>query len=185
MTLTVKEKEHWKNRITRKIDQAIESILAADDLNYIARIKRQAKKSALESLGIAELKSEVEEIDAETKIRDKKRRMANRHMLAVVRGVDVIDIEDCGYGEHLEVEHAVRRRSELVEKELLAKDDLGRRLLGLRRERDEMLDPVWLATSPNQIKELWATVSSVLEQESTELQKQALILDPMENVKET
>ena len=51
--LTVTEKEHWKNRIARRIDKRIEAI-TADDPNFFERIERDARKQALESLGLAE-----------------------------------------------------------------------------------------------------------------------------------
>ena len=33
MAITVKEKEHWKERITRTIDQAVEALLATEKGN--------------------------------------------------------------------------------------------------------------------------------------------------------
>ncbi len=186
MTITVKEKEHWKDRITRKIDQAVESILAAENPNFMEEIRRKAKIKTWESLGIAKLKKEVEEIETEKEKLDKKRITAFRNMLAVVRGVSIDDVDksEVRYSEHGDVQRAVRRRQQLIERELLAEDELGRRILRLRLEKEELLDTVWLATSPKQIKELWSTVASVLEQEPTELQKEALSMEPMENSKE-
>jgi len=186
MTITVKEKEHWKNRITRKIDQAVELILATENPNFMEKLHRQAKKKTLESLGLAKLKKEVEQLDTAKEELDKKRTIAFRRMLAVVRGVSMDDVDpsEIRYSEHYEVKRAVDRRQQLVETELLAEDELGRRILRLRLEKEELLDTVWLASSPKQIKELWSTVASVLEQEPTELQKQALRIEPMENDKE-
>ena len=186
MSITVRDKEHWKNRITRKIDQAVEAVLAAENPNFMEHIKREAKDRTLKSLGIAELKSEVESIDRETEALDKKRRKALKRMLAVVRGVDVDDVTESGsgYGEHHEVRGAISRRQEVIEKELLAEDELGRRILGFQQEKEELLDTVWLATSSIQIKELWSTVAEVLNQEPTEFQKEALSIEPMESSKE-
>ena len=186
MSITVKEKEHWRNRITRKIDQAIEELLAGENPNCMEQINREAKNRTLKSLGIAELKSEVENIDKEKEALEKKRRKAHQRMLAVVRGVDVEEVTECCSGnmEHYEVLGAIRRRQEVVEKELLAEDELGRRILRFQQEKEELLDTVWLATSSTQIKELWSTVAEVLNQEPTELQKEALSIEPMETSKE-
>jgi len=186
MTITIREKEHWKNRITRKIDQAVEAVLATENPNFLEEIKRQARTKTWESLGIAKLQKEVESIDTKKEQLEKKRQKALKFMLAVVRGVDPDDVSDAesGHREHYEVVSAISRRQDLIEKELLAKDELGRRILKLRREKEELLDTVWLATSPKQIKELWSTVASLLAQEPTELQKEALNIEPMEIAKE-
>ena len=181
MTLTVREKEHWKERITRKIDQAIETVCAAEDPNFLERIRRRANEQALESLGIAQIKREVGSIDEQKEKLDAKRRVLQRKQLAVIRGVEVDSVTDAGYHDHYEVTAAIRRREELLEKELLDEDELGQRILKLRHEKEELLDTVWLATSSKHIKQLWSTVADILRQEPTALQREALMLDPVEN----
>jgi hypothetical protein len=59
---------------------------------------------------------------------------------------------------------------------LLEEHPLGRRILRLEREKEELLDTVWLATSPAQIKELWAKFAEVLQWEPPDLQKEALAI---------
>ena len=54
--------KHRRTRITRKIDQAIEAIVAAENPNFMEKIKREAIDRTLKSLGIAELRNEVENI---------------------------------------------------------------------------------------------------------------------------
>ena len=44
MTLTVKEKEHWKERISRKIDQAIDALCAENDPTFHERIRIAARQ---------------------------------------------------------------------------------------------------------------------------------------------
>jgi hypothetical protein len=186
MTITIKEKEHWKKRITRKIDQAIEVILATEDPNFMEKINCKAKTKTWESLGIAKLIREVKELDAQKKDLENKRITAFRRMLAVVRGVSMEDVDkaEVRYSQPHEVDSAIHRRKKLIEKELLAENKLGCQILRLRLEKEELLDTVWLASSPKQIKELWSTVASVLDQKPTELQKEALSMEPMEGSKE-
>ena len=55
MSLTVKEKEHWKDRIGRKINIAIEQLKLSDDASdELDRIESEALKEAESSLGLAE-----------------------------------------------------------------------------------------------------------------------------------
>jgi hypothetical protein len=74
----------------------------------------------------------------------------------------------------------VHKRQAVHEDELLAQDDLGRKILRLRQEKDNLLDTVWLASSPQQLKDLWQKVSDLLGEDQTPLQKEALALSPME-----
>ena len=53
MSLTVAEKEHWKDRISRRIDKKVETLLAAEP-NLMDRVHRDARQQALQSLGLAD-----------------------------------------------------------------------------------------------------------------------------------
>ena len=54
MTLTVKEKEHWKQSIERKVKRAIDELYAQGEPGLQVRIEKEAKQKAFESLGIRE-----------------------------------------------------------------------------------------------------------------------------------
>ena len=49
--LTVTEKEHWKERISRRIDKAIEAVYA-EQPSLRSRIAEAAQSEALKSLGL-------------------------------------------------------------------------------------------------------------------------------------
>ena len=66
MALTIKEKEHWKERISRRIDHAIEQLLTNEDSEFRRRVEAQATERAWESLGIKSLRDEVLQIEQET-----------------------------------------------------------------------------------------------------------------------
>ena len=59
--------------------------------------------------------------------------------------------------------------------------DLGKQVLTLRGEKDNLLNTVWLATSCRQIKELWEQVNALLELKPTALEEKALKVEPVEN----
>jgi hypothetical protein len=181
-TLTVREKEHWKERITRKVEQAVEALLAAENPNYRDRQREKARRLALESLGIARLQDQLDELAEQEKECRTKRAAIYGEMLATACGI-LNDRPYSGGCSDLpyQVLEAIRRRQSLHERELLANDDLGRKLLALEREKEELLDTVWLATSGKQIKQLWQKVAELLGQESTPFQQQALGIDPVED----
>jgi hypothetical protein len=175
-SLTVTEKEHWKERIARKIDQKIEAIAAADP-GLLERISGQARQHALRSLGLADMQAELDAVTAQRKELDQWERQARQAMLAVLRRVPVEEVADPYYGcGHPHVTAAVQKRQAVHEEELLAGDERGREILRLRREKDNLLDTVWLATSPQQVKELWKKVVELLGGEQTALQREALTI---------
>jgi hypothetical protein len=179
-TLTVTEKEHWKDRIARRIDKRVEAITAADP-NFFDRIERQARQRALESLGLAEHQAELDEIERQKESLERRQKQLHKAMLAKVRGVQPEDLDDYfSYRHDSEVDGAICKRKAVHEDELLAESDLGQQVLRLRREREELLDVVWLATSPKQIKQLWSKVADLLGDEQTQLQRDALAMDPLE-----
>ena len=51
----------------------------------------------------------------------------------------------------------------------------------MRAEKDGLLDSVWLASSPKQIKDLWSKVAELLGDEQTQLQRDALAITPVED----
>ncbi len=177
--LTVTEKEHWKNRIARRIEKRIEAITAGDP-NFFERIQRDARQRALESLGLAEYQMELDEIERQKETREKREKRLHKAMLAKVRGVEPDDLDDYfSYRHDSEVDNAVKRRKAVHEDELLAESELGQQVLTLRQERDELLDVVWLATSGTEIRQLWQKVVELLGDDQTQLQKDALAIEPV------
>ena len=179
-TLTVTEKEHWKGRIARRIDKKIEAITASDP-NFFDRIDRQSRQRALESLGLAEHQAELDEIERQKESLQRRQKQLHKAMLARVRGVQPSDLDDCCYYHHdSEVDAAIRKRQDVHEDELLDESELGQQVLRLRGEKEELLDVVWLASSPKQIKQLWSKVAELLGDQQTQLQRDALAIEPVE-----
>src|SRR5689334_18460455 len=169
MGLTVTEKEHWKERIERRINKRIESIWASDP-NLKERIDKESRQRALESLKLAELEQETEKIEEQKKQLDIREAQLARQKLAIVRGVPA-DAVDNGYTYHAdhEVEQAVARRSKVFEQQLLAAHTVGQEIVKLQEEKENLLDTIWLATSPAQLKMLWTKVAELLHENATSL----------------
>lgn len=178
MGLTITEKEHWKDRISRRIDKRIEAIFA-EEPNLQDRIQREARQRALSSLGLSDQQTELDEIERQKGALDKREREINKIMLARVRAVPVSQIDDyLAYRCDNEVSNAVKRRQSVHEDELLAEHERGQEIVRLRQEKEDLLDTVWLATSGAQIKELWTKVAEVLGDPQTQLQREALAITP-------
>ena len=184
MGLTVAEKTHWKDRIAKRIDQRIETLVAVQDPTLLQRVIEQAREKAYESLGIAAQQREFKALKRQRDEMEGRERRLKAEQRAVLNGTSVDAELERGYfgfgrSDH-EVENAVQARARALEADILAASDLGKQVLGLRGEKDNLLDTVWLATSCSQIKELWEQVNALLELKPTALEQKALTIEPIE-----
>jgi len=176
--LTVTEKQHWKDRIARRIAKRIETPAAADP-NLMDRIQREARQGALKSLGLAAWQTELHEIEQQKEALNKREQRIERSMLAQVRGVPLDSIDEySGYRHTDEVERAVKRRQVVHEDELLADNPTGQQILAMRHEKENLLDTVWLATCSGELKTLWSKVTELLQDQPTQLERDALGIQP-------
>lgn len=138
MALTVAEKTHWRDRIQIRIDRKIEALMAGDPA-FLDRIRQEAKARALGSLGLAGFQEELDRIATQRAAIDDRDRQIRREMLARVRGVPVDGVEHTAYvRDHPEIRSALTRRQAVHEEELLAGHELGRQVLRLRAEREDL-----------------------------------------------
>ncbi len=185
-TLSVTEKSHWRDRIAARIDKLIEATRARDPARF-DRIAREARDRAIASLGLAEAHADLEAIRVEEAALARRKKQAQRAMVATLRSVPPDEVPDhvvVRYGSDLglpqEAADAIARRQAAHHDELLAADDAGRAILRLQAEKEDLLDTVWLAVSPAQIKQLWAKVGDLLGDEPTRLEREALSIPPAE-----
>jgi hypothetical protein len=177
MALTVTEKEDWKERISRRIDQAIKSLCAAEDPGFIERVRQVARDRAIEALKLADFEKRVAEIARQ--IYEELSSPAERG------GIDeVFHMDALKSWLSFVMERELKHRKEVYERNVLGETQLGRRVLQLREEKEELLDTVWDATSEQQIRELWQRVTELLSREPTPLQAQALQIEPTDRLPE-
>jgi hypothetical protein len=115
----------------------------------------------------------------------KKRRRVQRAMVAALRGIPVEEVTEpliSRYGGGLELTHevldAIRKHQAVEQERLLAQDPTGQEVARLMTDRDELLDVVWLATSPAQVRSLWSRVGAVLGEQLSRLEQEALAIEP-------
>lgn len=181
MSLTVKEKEHWKERIGRRIDAAIDQLKMSDDVSdELTRIDAEAVKHAETSLGLAELTKRFRELS-------ESKKQLNEQLKAVSFEMDQKLGTSSGYSSYSDsdlshwVQKKIDKRAKIHRLALLKASEIGRKLLKLEREKEDLLDTVWLSTSTKQIKQLWSDVAEMLNIEQTELQKQAIAMEPVDS----
>ena len=179
MGLTVKEKDHWRNRIGKRIDHRIETLVAKEDPTLLQRVKEHARDRAYESLGIKAQRQELDKLEKQKADIEKRERRLEAEQRAIIKGTTVE--EELGRGRYSYdsvVENAVDSRAKALEADILSESDIGKQVLILRAEKDNLLDTVWLATSSSQIKELWEQVDALLQVKPTALEQKALAISP-------
>ncbi len=178
MPLTTTEKQHWRDRIGKRIDKKIAAITALEP-GLFSRIESEARARSIQSLGIAELMAEQERVEQQQKSLESREDQLSRQLLSLLRGVppDTIDSYAVSRSE-TEVNNAIKARQAIHDEELLREHELGRQIVQLRLERENLLDTVFLATSPVQVRTLWEKVSELLSDELSQLQRAAMQIQP-------
>ena len=186
--LTVTEKQHWRDRIAARIGRSIEGIKARHPALF-ERVRREAHAQALRSLGLAEGYAELEAIRAEEAALDRREKQAQWAMVAALRGTPIDEVPDgitIRYGANLplpvEAAEAIAKRQAAHQEELLADDPVGRQVAGLEAERERLLDVVWLAAGPSELRSLWSKVAALLGDEPTGLEREALAIPPSDAI---
>lgn len=184
MGLTVAEKTHWKDRIARRIGRRIDALVAKNDPALLQRVESEARTRACDGLGIGDQEREVRELEARKQEIENRQRQLRAEQGAIVNGSSPEhELERAVYRRPYDsaVDHIVERRARALEDDVLAESETGRQVLALKRERENLLDTVWLATSCRQIRDLWQKVTALLEETPTPLETHALELPPMED----
>ena len=182
MGLTVREKDHWRERIAKRIDHRIETFVAKQDPTLLHRVAEQARRKAYESLGIDAQQREIEQIRKQKDEIEKREHLLKAEQRALIDGTNAEGELQPSYFRHeTTVDQAVGVRAKALEAEILAQSDAGKQVLALREEKENLLDTVWLATSSTQIKELWEQVNALLERKPTTLDEEALKIEPVQD----
>ena len=154
MPLTVREKEHWKDRIEQKIDKAIERAYRDEGKDWRGSIRQEAEALVLKRLGLVDYIKQYEALETQMKsLRKQQDKLSEETAKPFEAGRD----ENRYYSDHGHslIKNMINREVAEAEKEILQESEVGRKILRLERERDELPDTIWLATSPVQIRSLW------------------------------
>jgi len=82
--------------------------------------------------------------------------------------------ESSRYSARNDIDSIISKQRERQEEKLLLKSKVGREIAQLREEKENLLDTVWLATSPRQVTELWENLSALIGDEATPFQQDVL-----------
>ena len=181
--LTVAEKQHWKNRISKKLDRAIDRLWSKETglkASFTAQAERMMENrfSDLSFAEIRKSKKVIKETEARLKVLEKE-------CLELKRGVLVGFSEQTGFLSDFQVgnryEVAMKKKVDAEMAEVMAAHPIGCEILELEREKEELLDTIWLATSNVQLKSLWTRFAELIDEAPTSMQSEAIALLPVED----
>ena len=175
MTLTMKEKDHWKERIEQKIERRINHIVEATDRGYLDEVKKKSRERAIKKLGLTEIRKQQADIDSKIDELNRELDRLNRTSIATVTSLADEEIAKMHSWEiQSAISSAIQTAQTSEERIVMEGDELGRAVLKLRDEQEELLDTVWLATSTKEIRDLWQSVAELLDETPATLQVAAM-----------
>ena len=74
--ITVSEKNHWRDRIAKRIDHRVETMVAKEDPTLLQRVEKDARDRAYKSLGIDAQQREMEAIQKQKEELEKREQPA-------------------------------------------------------------------------------------------------------------
>lgn len=173
MAISISEKQHWKERIEKKIKQRIHALKSQSPALFTAA-EVVARTTAIESLGIGDdldqhekLKSQIEDLENQKKVK-------SISILERLSGEPVMR----GYYSDYEFQNSLDNLLKIhIQKKLeafLQASPLGREVAKLESEKENLMDTIWLATSSRQMSDMWTKVLKLLDEEGTDFQREIL-----------
>ena len=183
--LTVSEKAYWKDRIRLRIDARISQIAESAGPGFMQLINKKARALAIDRLGLGSFELLRTSLTKSALKLHKERIHLLAKMQAHINGTEPED-EVVGNSRYYDEDASTNRIDITINTaahrytpEVLAESEAGLRILKLLEEKESLLDTVWLASSSDQIKELWGMVNTLLGRTLTDLETGAKNLPPI------
>jgi len=170
MALTITEKQHWKSRIEARIEKRIQQ-LKDSNLAFFTKITETARQQAISKAKIGKDMTRLDEIAKTQSDLEAEHEALQKTIYSKLYGPKEAS---SGYYLKSEINSRLANLQTAEEERLLADHELGRELAKLAAEKENLLDTVWLATSPRQVTDLWQKMLKLLGDETTAFQQELL-----------
>lgn len=176
MAISIAEKQHWKERIGSKLDARIQS-LKLQNPKLFQGIEAKAKEQALASLGVAAQLERLEQLDKEIDLMGEELKDVAVAVITTISGKET----ERYYASRSKIESLLKPHIAKAEAELLHTHKLGKQVAELETEKENLLDTIWLATSPSQMSKMWTKALKLIGEETTAFQRDILTLAQVED----
>lgn len=185
--LTTKEKEHWRGRIAKRIDRAIDQ-LWTQEAGLKSQFEQAARKAVESRFADLPIRQHNEQVEKRAELSRRQKEAGRKETSLKRKVIDGFGIEVSSYSSDFEINDVYNKlmtpKIDNAMQVVMASHPTGKRIVQLKREKEQLLDTVWLATSTVQIKELWSKFLDVVEDEPTEMQRNAIEMPPVEGSEE-
>lgn len=178
-TLASGVRSELRDRLDRKFKAAIEALEEREDPGFSERLEKQANEDAQTALGIRKLLERDEQIRTEQTGLEEESAELRRQIVAVATNapLESLQSKNCSRWDW---ERVLDKRAAVEQQRLMEASPLGRKMLALQKEQDELVDTIFLATSAKEVKLLWQRVTELLSAKDTPLQEAALATNSTE-----
>ena len=187
-SITVAEREHWSDMIKEKVDAEINRIKIMNR-KALADLEAEAKVLAIEKMKIGKLLENFRMCQKEVENAEKKRNNAAEAIFKKVgeeqneyHGVGVSVVHPvyrytdytCKGAENVAHRH-INQTASIILEDLMDKHPIGKKIRDLEREKSELSNAVWIATSNKRVVDLYnALTSRLCTYDSTTAESEAL-----------
>jgi len=169
MAISYAEKQHWKERIGSKLDARIQA-LKLQNPKFFQGIEAKARQQALASLGITAQLERMEQLDAEIDRMGEELKDIACALITTVSGKET----ERYYASRSKIDALLKPHIAKATQELLRTHKLGKQVADLEAEKENLMDTIWLATSPRQMSEMWIKALKLIGEETTAFQRDIL-----------
>lgn len=169
MPLTVTEKNEWKRLIENRIDRRIERLWnEAGDLKK--DLKDKAHQAVLHEMGLHTLLAELEQLKELSKQAEKRVEAKSAEIHRKVLGETWTELPYRRNDDISRIDSTVDSRVKTKFQDLAATTAVGAEVQKLQKEREQILEAVWITTAPSELRKLWAHLKSIVGDDQTELE---------------
>ena len=135
-SLTVREKEHWKDRFSTRIDERID-VLSAEKSSFMVAVHKKARDRVLESAGILKMQQKVDEINKKSALLDDKSSKLLDEVDMKKRAVDekIQPLLDKAHKEIVELQKQSKKKRSLIDEQFQLSIDETEKLRELQTVR--------------------------------------------------
>lgn len=150
--------DRWAARIRELFDKKIND-LRMQDPGFEARLKEQAEKEVLEELGIAEVDARLKDLEDQAKQIENEIAKLNKMRSALAMGDDP---DTNKYYSSYAVSRKIGEATRAKLAKLMEDHPVGAEILELQEGKGNAVHSVTLATGPDSLKELVASIANEL-----------------------
>lgn len=173
MAISISEKQHWKERIEKKIKQRIHALKSQNPALF-TEAEVVARTTAIDSLGIGDDLDQIEKLKSKIETLETQKKEKCISIIGRLSGEPAMRGYYSDYEFRNSLDNLLKTHIQKKLDDFLQASPLGREVAKLESEKENLMDTIWLATSSRQMSDMWTKVLKLIDEESTDFQREIL-----------